>query len=421
MAKEVVITGLGFISSIGNDKSAVEQSLIELRHGIESYQFTNVKSSPVSVLGTVKEFQTDSLDPEDWIFPRRYSVPLAILRGLSPHGLYAHCALVQALEDASLESTDISNPQTGLYTASAGSIGMMHQLLARMHEVGVERSNPKGIVATVAGTLNFNLAAFFKIQGASCGFVSACASSGHALGFAFEEIRSGRQERMLVVGAEDGNADCILPFAGMRALTVNPDPDTASRPFDKKRDGFVGSGGGVAMILESREAAATRRARVRARFLGWGQGCDGYNAVLPEPEGNGLIRSMRAALSSSGLEPAEIDYINAHAPSTPFGDIAELQAFKSLYGGEKTPPVSSTKALHGHTLSMASILEAAICVLALEGGYCPGSAHIEELDETAGGVTILRETVFSKPRVAMSNSSGFGGANTSLIFSGEKH
>jgi len=416
MSNEVVVTGLGFITSIGNDSEAVKQSVIELSHGMESFIFTNVPDSPVSVMATVKDFQTDSMDPEDWIYPRGYSIPGSLLRGLSPHGLYAHCALVQAIEDSGLNAEEISNRRTGLYTASAGSIWMINQLLNRMHEVGVERMNPKGIVATVAGTLNFNLAAFFKIKGSSCGFTSACASSGHALGFAYEEISTGRQDRMLVVGAEDGNPDCILPFAGMRALSLNPNPDLASRPFDRDRDGFVGTGGGVAMVLESRDAALARGASIRAIFRGWGQSSDGYNPVLPEPEGRGLYHSMELALERTETPRESIDYINAHAPSTLFGDASELKALKALYPNGSSPKVSSTKALHGHGLSLGSILEAGISVLALESGFSPGSAHIENLDEEAEGVNIIRETLMDSPTMIMSNSSGFGGANTSLIF-----
>ncbi len=413
---EVAVTGLGFISSIGNEEASVKESLLELRHGIERFAFTNVPQSPVSVLGTIKEFETESMDPEDWVYPKRYRLPRSILRCLSPHGLYGHCALVQAIESAGLSEDLVSNPRTGLFSASVGSTWMVHGYLARMHEVGVERTNPKGVVASVAGTLNFNLVAHFGILGSSCGFTSACASSGHALGFAFEEIVSGRQDRILVVGGEDGNADCILPFAGMRALSVNPDPETASRPFDRNRDGFVGTGGAVAMILENRERAEKRGAPIRAVFRGWAQSSDGYNPVLPEPEGKGLFRSMTDALRRAGVAPEAIDYVNAHAPSTPFGDAAEMKALKAFFGTGGNPGISSTKALHGHGLSMGSILEAGICVLSLENGFCPGSAHIEELDPDAEGLTILRKTEAREPGLALSNSSGFGGANVSLVF-----
>lgn len=414
-AGEVVVTGLGFICSIGNDRAEVSASLRELRHGIVPYVFTNAPRSPISVLATVKGFATESLDSEDWTYPARYAIPRSVIRGLSPHGLYAHCALTQAIEEAGLGPEEVSHPRTGMFTASAGSIWMMGEFMQRMRKAGVDRVNPKGIVATIAGTLNFNLVAHFGIKGASTGFVSACASSGHALGYAWEEIRAGRQDIMLVVGAEDGNADCILPFAGMRALSTNPDPATASRPFDRNRDGFVGAGGAAALVLESRKSAEGRGARIRAVLAGWGQASDGYNPVLPHPEGDGLLRAMRLALENAGVAPGEVDYVNAHAPSTPFGDAAEVVALRALFGEGRGPGISSTKALTGHGLSLGSALEAGICVLALEEGFSPGSAHIQDLMEEAEGLNILRTTEVNGPRVALSNSSGFGGANVTVV------
>ena len=415
MPQRVFISGLGFISSIGNDTNEVESSLREGRHGIESFVFDNAPRSPVHVLATVKGFQTLSLDAEDWEFPKRYKISRGELRGTSPHGLYAYCAVQQAIEDACLKEEEVSSEDTGLFTASAGSIWMMNAFMNKMRKVGVERVNPKGIVATIAGTLNFNLVASFRIQGSSCGFVSACASSGHALGFAFDEIALGRQERMIVVGAEDGNADCILPFSGMRALSLNRDPNLASRPFDKNRDGFVGTGGAAALILESESAMKARGASPYAEFLGWGQTSDGYNPVLPEPEGNGLARAMKRALCSADVSPEQVKYINAHAPSTPFGDLAEVRAVKSVFGQEGGPGISSTKALHGHGLSLGSALEAGITALCIKRSFCPASAHIQDLEDEAKSLNILREPLLHSPQVAISNSSGFGGANVTVV------
>ncbi len=416
MSKRVFISGLGFITSIGNDQSSVKDSLLHLKHGVVPYEFTNSPRSPISVLATVKGFDTREMDSEDWTYPDTYRFPLSLIRGLSPHGLYALCSVTQAIEDAGLDPGQVSNPETGLFTASAGSIGMMGHFLNRMRKVGVDRVNPKGIVATIAGTLNFSLVAHLKIKGSSCGYVSACASSGHALGYAFDEIRSGRQQRMIVVGAEDGNEDCILPFAGMRALSVNKDPGFASRPFDKSRDGFVGTGGAATLILESEAALSERGVDPYCEMIGWAQSSDGYNPVLPEPEGEGLKRAIETALRVAEVDPPQVDYVNAHAPSTPFGDLAEMKALKSVFGVNGTGPhISSTKALHGHGLSMASALEAGVTALSLKGGFSPGSANITELDDEAAGLNILRETVSNAPAVAISNSSGFGGANVSVV------
>jgi 3-oxoacyl-[acyl-carrier-protein] synthase-1 len=332
--------------------------------------------------------------------------------------LYGHCALTQAIADAKLTPEEVSNLDTGLFTASAGSAMMLHYNLSRMEKLGVARSSPMGVVSSVVGTLSYNLVASFKILGSSCGFASACASSGHALGFAWEEIASGRQKRMLVVGGEDGNFETILPFAAMRALSLNPDPSTASRPFDMARDGFVGAGGAVAMVLESADEAARRDADVYCEMPGWGMASDGYNVAISHPEGSGLVQAMQLALRRSGLQPSEVDYINAHATSTPIGDTSEIRALKTVFGVNQpnSPAISSTKALTGHGLSLASILEAAFCALAIKHGFKPGSANIQNLDPEAEGLNIIRESINERPHVALSNSSGFGGANVALVF-----
>jgi 3-oxoacyl-[acyl-carrier-protein] synthase-1 len=414
---KVVITGLGFICPIGNDQATVMDNLRGLRHGLSLYPRFDGPNIPVRVAGLVKDFATESTDPEDWIFPAIYKIRRETLRGFAPHVLYGYCALTQAIADARLAPGDISNLDTGLFTASAGSAMMLHHNLSRLEKHGVMRCSPLGIVASVVGTLIYNLVAAFKILGASCGFASACASSGHALGFAWEEVASGRQQRMLVVGGEDGNLETILPFAGMRALSLNPDPNTASRPFDQNRDGFVGAGGACAMVLESEEAAARRGAEIYCEMPGWGMASDGYNVAISHPEGSGLAQAMRLALRRSALQAGEVDYINAHATSTPIGDTSELRALKAVFGVNRSdgPAISSTKALTGHGLSLASILEAGFCAVAIKHGFTPGSAHIQNLDPEADGLNILRTTLNEGPRVALTNSSGFGGANVALV------
>lgn len=411
---KVVVTGLGFITSIGNDKESVSKSLRELRHGIAQPAFLSDKD-PIHLVGTIKGFDTGSDDVEDWTIPEPYTVKREVLRSLPAHGLYAYCAMAQAIADAGLTEEQVSNPQTGIFTASAGSSRNLHNNLNRLERVGVMRCNPMGIVASVVGTLSFNLVAAYKIEGSSCGFASACASSGHALGFAYDEIALGRQERMFVVGAEDGDRDTILPFAAMRALSPSTDPDTASRPFDKARNGFVGTGGATVLVLESEEAAKARGAKIYAEFAGWGQSSDGYNVAISHPEGLGLIRAMQAAMKSAKVTPAEVDHINAHATSTQIGDRSELKAIRTVFG-DAQPAVTSTKALTGHGLSLASAMEAGFTALALSEGFTPGSAHISELDPEAEGINIPTRSLENNPKVALSNSSGFGGANVSLVF-----
>lgn len=414
--KKVAITGLGFVTSIGNDKLSVEESLRTLKHGIEVYPPFADPKIPVKCVGTVKGFNTESVDPEDWTYPENYSVRRDVLRGFAPHCLYAYCAMKQALEDAGLSEEEISDAETGMYTASAGSTNMLYSHMQRMDKVGVGRCFPFAIVCSIVGTLSFNLVSAFKIKGASCGFASACASSSHALGFAFDEIASGRQKRMFVVGGEDGDFRTLLPFAGMRALSQNADPSLASRPFDKKRDGFVGCGGGVVMVLEDEELAKERGAKIYARMLGWGQASDGYNVAIPHPDGDGVVNAAQSALRCSGISSDKVDYINAHATSTPIGDKAELKAIKKVFGENARAEISSTKALTGHGLSLAGVMEAAFCALAIKNNFTPGSANISELDEAAEGLNILTETKNQSPKIAMSLSSGFGGANTAIVF-----
>jgi 3-oxoacyl-[acyl-carrier-protein] synthase I len=403
---KVYLTGLGFITSIGNDVATVTRSLRELQHGIEPYAPFQKPEIPVKVAAPVKGFQTDSYDCEDWAYPERYRVKRDILRGMGPNALYAYCAMQQALEDARLSEADWSNDDTGLYAASGGSPYLFGYMLQKMHTHGVMRCSPLGIVAGIAGTVNFNLVAHFKIKGASTGFSSACASSSHAVGFAYDEIALGRQKRMFVVGAEDGNMDSILPFAGMRALSLQTDPAKTSRPFDVARDGFVGTGGAAVLVLESEDEVARRGVRPYCEVAGWGQASDGL----------GLRAAMERALKAARIEPVAVDHINAHATSTPIGDLSEAKAIRAVFGPSGAKPlVSSTKALTGHGLSLAGAMETGFCALALREGFIPGSANITQIDPACVDLNIPLTTQAKQAEVVLNSSSGFGGANVCLV------
>jgi 3-oxoacyl-[acyl-carrier-protein] synthase-1 len=278
------------------------------------------------------------------------------------------------------------------------------------------RCSPLGIVASIVGTLNFNLVAAFKILGASCGFSSACASSAHAIGYAFDDIALGRQKRMFVVGAEDGNVDAILPFAGMRTLSLQTDPNLASRPFDAARDGFVGTGGATVAVLENEEEVARRGVKPYAEILGWGQASDGYNVAISHPEGSGSAAAMKNALHASRVAPAEVNYVNAHATSTLIGDVSEARALRAVFGSSASrPAISSTKALTGHGLSLAGVMETGFSALAMREGFTPGNAHLTQIDPECADLNILRATQNVAPNVVLKNSSGFGGANVALL------
>ena len=413
----VFITGLGFITSIGNDAATVTRHLRELKHGFELYPPFQKPDIPCKVVGTIKDFTTDSTDPEDWTFPARYKIKRELLRSMAPNGLFAQCAMLQAVEDARLTEADISNPDTGLYAASGGSPFLLHYHHERLQKFGVMRCSPLGIVASIVGTLNFNLTAAFKIQGASCGFSSACASSAHAMGYAFDDISLGRQKRMFIVGAEDGNVDAILPFAGMRTLSLQTDPNLASRPFDAARDGFVGTGGSVVLVLESEDEVTRRGVKPYAELLGWGQASDGWNVAISHPEGNGSAASMNHALRAANVAPADVDYVNAHATSTLIGDVSEARALRAVFKDSASRvAVSSTKALTGHGLSLAGAMESAFCALALRDGFIPGNAHLTKVDPECEGLNIPRTTENRQANIVVKNSSGFGGANVALVF-----
>jgi len=217
---------------------------------------------------------------------------------------------------------------------------------------------------------------------------------------------------MLVVGAEDLTDESILSFSSLRALSHNPDPDTASRPFDRRRDGFVGTGGAVAIIVESATLARQRGARIQAELIGWGQAGDGHSIAISHPEGAGLREAMRRTLADGGVNAADISYVNAHATSTPGGDRSEALALHAVFTASGAKPrVSSTKALTGHGLSLAGAMEAAFCTLALAEKFIPGAAHLEEPDPVCDGLDLPRTSLEESPRLALNNSSGFGGSN----------
>lgn len=418
MPHRVAITGLGFVTSIGNDAESVEASLREQKSGIARYDFADPgRDVAVKVAGTLKGFETSSPFWNKWSYPARYKFPPAVLRSLPPHGLYALCAMEQAIADARLSPEQVSDDDTALFCCSAGSPFLLRHHLNVVHAAPDMRGSAMGVVSSIAGTLNFNLGAHYRIRGGNCGFVSACASSSHALGYAYDEISSGRMSRVIVVGAEEPNADALIPFHSMKALSQCADPAVASRPFDQARDGFVGSGGATVMILESAASAAARSADVYAELLGWAQSSDGFNIALPQPEGEGLARAIKRALRACHLTPDQIGYVNAHATSTPPGDRAEALALQEVFtkAGAK-PAVSSTKGLTGHPLSMSGVMEAAFCALALRNRFIPGNSNLVSPDPACEGLDLPRETRAGSPGITLSNSSGFGGSNVVLVF-----
>jgi 3-oxoacyl-[acyl-carrier-protein] synthase-1 len=412
--KRVVVTGLGFITSIGNSRAEVLQSLRECRTGIEPHPELAGSDSPVKLAGTVKGFSFPTTDFEDWTYPSEYKLAREQLRPMAPNSLYAYCAMQQAIADARLAPELVSDPRTGLMCASGGSMWLAYENTRTMLTRGIERCPPMGIINSIAGSLYINLVSCFKIKGGSLGFASACCSSAHAMGTACDLIRLDRQDIVFVVGAEDCNKFSILPFAGIRALSLQTDPTRTPCAFDRRRDGFLATGGATVLVLEQLQHARRRGAPIYAEMIGWGQASDGYNVLAPDPDGDGLHRAMLEALRDATLRPEEVDYINAHATSTPIGDLSECRAIARTFAPGKIPLVSSTKSLTGHGLSLAGAMEAAFCCLALKEQFTPVSANIRELDPECAIVPIVTEPTPVAPRVALSNSSGFGGTNVCI-------
>jgi 3-oxoacyl-[acyl-carrier-protein] synthase I len=412
MQPRIVVTGLGFITCIGNDKSEVLQSLQELKSGIREEVFLDNPDLPVKGIGRPQEFEVASTSWRNWKIPARYEIDQSFKRGLSPHGLYAYCAVEQALEDSGLQKEDIKDGATGLYCASAGSPMLLHENLKSMWETRGERGNPLGILSSIADTLNFNLGSWYGIRGTNCGYVSACTSGSHAVGYAWDDIRLGRQKRAIVVGAEDATAESLLPFSLMRALSTNPDVQRASRPFDRDRDGFVGAGGATVLILEDEATARKRGAPIYAELASWAQMSDGYHRASPHPEGRGLAQAMKLALDYAGIGPDQVSSICAHATSTPAGDKAEATAIGEVFGDfSQTTPVSSPKGLTGHSLSMAGALETAICCLMVKEGFVLGNANLENVDVDCAHLNLPLESRAQSLSWVLNNSSGFGGIN----------
>lgn len=406
---------MGFVTCLGRSEAAVVERLRNGKHGFSKVVLRPGLQLPITVTGTVPDYKFDTSNCSEWVLPPDCALgPEDDLSSLPPHGVYAIDALEQALAQAGLSYDEIRDPTTGLYAASGGSPFLLRHHLGRYEERQWRRGHPMGIVRSIAGTLNFNLAARYGIRGATGGFVSACTSSSHALGHAHDEIVLGRQTRMLVIGAEECLLENVMPFDAMRALTTNPNPDQASRPFDRARDGFVVTGGAVALVLERADLA---KRPPLAIFSGWGQASDGHHVASPHPEGAGIQLAMKRALHAGQVRPEEVDHINAHATSTQAGDRAEALALKNLFPPNLVQPaITSTKGLTGHGLSLSGIMEAAFAILTLKNQFVPANQNLEQPDDTTEGLLLPIETRSLNPTTVLNNSSGFGGSNVCQVF-----
>ncbi len=399
--RRVVVTGMGVISCIGNGKEDVLDSLKEGRSGItfsEDYAERGLKSH---VYGKA------NVDVEGLIDRK-------VRRFMGDASAYAYLSMREAIEDAGLEESDVSNVMTGLIVGSGGGgPSKQYDAVETFKAKGIRRVGPYRVPQVMCSTTSACLATPYKIKGYNYSISSACATSAHCIGNGYELIAMGKQDIIFAGGGEEESWILTIMFDGMGALSTkyNDTPSVASRAYDANRDGFViGSGGGM-LVLEELEHAKARGAKIYAEVVGYGATSDGYDMVAPS--GEGAQRCMNMAMA--GLDKP-IDYINAHGTSTPVGDIAELKAIRAVFQ-EKVPYINSTKSLTGHSLGATSVQEAIYSLLMMENKFIATSANIETLDENAVGLNIVTDRVDDiELNTIMSNSFGFGGTNATLIF-----
>lgn len=397
--KRVVITGLGIVSSIGNNRQEVANSLRQGKSGIEfapEYAEMGFRSH---VHGSI------NIEIEELIERK-------IRRFMGTAAAYNYIAMQQAIDASGLTEEQVSNPRTGLIVGSGGASHASTVAAADiLRERGIRRVGPYMVPKTMGSTTSANLATAFKIKGVNYSISSACSTSAHCIGNACEQIQMGKQDIVFAGGGEELGWEGSLMFDAMGALSskYNETPDKASRAYDAHRDGFVISGGGGLVVLEELEHAKARGANIYAEVVGYGATSDGFDMV--QPSGEGAVRCMQLAMSTV---EGKIDYINAHGTSTPVGDVKELGAIREVFGNEM-PKISSTKSLTGHALGAAGVNEAIYSLIMMEEGFLAASANIEELDDAAEGMAIVRELEEQTINTVMSNSFGFGGTNATLV------
>ena len=397
----IVITGLGIKSCIGNDYETVKKSLQEGKSGIsfnETYSEMGFRSC---VSGSIDINLSDHIDRK-------------LLRFMGESSGYSYLAAKDALQMSGLDESDLSSPRIGIVAGSGGSstrIMVENGDIAR--DRGPKRIGPYGVTRSMSSSISAILSTAFKLKGINYSISSACATSAHCIGHAAELIKSGQQDVVIAGGADDEHwsSSCLFDAMGALSSNFNDAPENASRPYDSNRDGFVIAGGAGMIILESENHAKKRNANIIGKLSGYFANSDGYDMVAPS--GEGAIRCMQGAMENAGVS---IDYINAHGTSTPVGDIAELNAIKELFGSE-CPMLSSTKSMTGHSLGATGVHEAIYSMIMLNEDFVAPSINIESICDEAKDLNIVTETKKIKLENILSNSFGFGGTNASLILS----
>jgi 3-oxoacyl-[acyl-carrier-protein] synthase-1 len=397
--KRVVITGLGIVSSIGNNAEEVLASLKAGRSGISKSE----------------SFEEYGLRSQVWGKPDidvKAHIDRKAFRFMGEASAYSYIAMEQAINDAKLTPEQVSNIRTGIVAGSGGaSSENIVNSADTLRNKGVKRVGPYAVPKTMSSTVSACLATPFKILGVNYSISSACATSAHCIGNAAELIQLGKQDIVFAGGGEEVHWSLAMMFDGMVALSskYNDSPETASRTYDADRDGFVISGGGGMVVVEELEHALARGAHIYAEVVGYGATSDGYDMVAPS--GEGAVRCMQMAMQNV---EGKVDYLNTHGTSTPVGDVKELGAIQEVFG-DNSPAISATKAMTGHALGAAGVHEAIYTMLMMEHNFVCPSVNISNLDEKAQGLDIVTETREAEINVAMSNSFGFGGTNATLV------
>ena len=402
--RRVVVTGMGIVSSIGNNTQEVLASLHDARSGITFAPTFAEHGFRCQVHGA------PSLDP----------ATIVDRRAMRFHGggtAWNHVAMDQAILDAGLEAGDISNERTGIIMGSGGAStrAIVESAMKTIESGSSKKVGPFAVPKAMGSTASATLATWFKIKGVNYSISSACATSNHCIGNAYEAIQYGKQDVMFAGGCEelDWTLSVLFDAMGAMASKYNDTPATASRAYDKNRDGFVIAGGAGVLVLEELEHAKARGAKIYGEIVGYGATSDGYDMVAPS--GEGAVRCMRQALSTV---KDKVDYINPHATSTPAGDAPEIEAIRTVFGGaDNCPPISATKSLTGHSLGATGVQEAIYSLLMMNNRFIVKSAHIEELDPAFADMPIVRDRIDNaRIDTVLSNSFGFGGTNATLVF-----
>ena len=399
--RRVVITGLGIVSSLGNNKQEVKQSLFDGKSGISFQPEYAERGFRSHVAGNVKLDLSDLIDRK-------------LMRFMAKGHAYTWVALQEAIADSSLPPEMVSNVRTGMIVGAGGtSTESMLEATDTFREKGAKRVGPYMVTKTMSNGIVACLATGAQIKGVNYSISSACSTSAHCIGNGVEQIQLGKQDIIFAGGGEEEHWTMSLLFDAMGALSskYNETPDKASRTYDADRDGFVISGGGGIVVLEEYEHAKKRGAKIYAEVVGYGATSDGYDMVAPS--GEGAVRCMKLALEGVG----DVDYINTHGTSTPVGDSKELEAIREVFGRDQVA-IASTKSLSGHALGAAGVNEAIYTLIMMENNFIAASANIENLDSAAEGLNIVRKRIDNvKIQTALSNSFGFGGTNATLTLS----